>query len=86
MQVIEYVVVTVGETPDEPEVPLGEKLVPVQALAFVEFHVSVEALPLVIVVGFAESVTVGEAGVAATENETTVSTNELFPAVSLHLT
>ena len=54
-----YVCVVVGDTVAVPEVPDAVKPVPVQDVAFVEPHVSVEDWPPVIEVGLAESVTVG---------------------------
>jgi hypothetical protein len=49
------VVVTVGETDADPDVvPPVEKPVPVQEVAFVDDHVSVEDWPLVMLVGLAE--------------------------------
>jgi hypothetical protein len=49
------VVVTVGETDTDPDVaPPVEKPVPVQEVAFVDDHVSVEDWPLVMLVGLAE--------------------------------
>jgi hypothetical protein len=53
------VVFEVGETVADPDVPLAVKPDPVHDVAFVEDHVSVEDWPLVIEVGFAESVAVG---------------------------
>jgi hypothetical protein len=49
------VVVAVGETDADPDVALPvEKPVPVQEVAFVDDHVSVEDWPLVMLVGLAE--------------------------------
>ena len=45
-----------------PEMPDAVKPLPAQLVAFVELHVSVEDWPEEIVVGFAESVTVGTFG------------------------
>jgi hypothetical protein len=56
------VVVTVGETDADPDVaPPVEKPVPVQEVAFVDDHVSVEDWPLVMLVGPAEREAVGMA-------------------------
>ena len=52
-------VLDVGATEVEPEVPLGVKPEPVHEAALVEFQVSVADWPLVIEVGFTESETVG---------------------------
>ena len=60
LQVIEYVVVTVGLTVAEPDVPDDVKLVPTHPdVALVEDQVSVTGAPAVILVGLAESVAVG---------------------------
>ena len=56
---------TVGETEVLPDVPLAVKPVPVQLVAFVLLHVSVEDCPDVIDVGFAERVAAGTAGAVA---------------------
>ena len=65
VQATEYVVVTVGETEDEPYVaPPVENPVPVQEAASVEDHESVEDWPEMILVGLAEREAVeGEVGV-----------------------
>jgi hypothetical protein len=52
-------VVTVGETLVEPEVPLAVKLVPVQEVALVELQVRVDDWLEVMDVGEAERVAVG---------------------------
>jgi hypothetical protein len=52
-------VLEVGATAVEPEVPLAAKSVPVQDVALVELHVSVANWPLAIEVGLTESETVG---------------------------
>ena len=79
LHVIEYVVVFVGLTVTEPlvappEEPPGEavpfaveKPLPVQAVALVEFHVSVAEPPEVIEVGEAVNVTDGVAGTCGTQ-------------------
>jgi hypothetical protein len=54
-----YVVVTVGATPVEPEVPTPPMLLMEQDDAFVELQEMVELLPLIIFVGFAEMLVVG---------------------------
>jgi hypothetical protein len=54
-----YVCVAVGDTVAVPEMPEAVKPVPVQEVAFVELHVSVEDWPAVMEVGLAESVTLG---------------------------
>ena len=61
VHVTEYVVVTLGETETEPEVPLAVKPVPVQDVALVEDQVRVEEFPETTEVGLAESVAVGRA-------------------------
>ena len=59
VHVTEYVVVTLGETETEPEVPLAVKPVPVQDVALVEDQVRVEEFPETTEVGLAESEAVG---------------------------
>jgi hypothetical protein len=59
-----YVAFDVGETEIDPEVPFAVNPLPVQLVALVEDHVSVEDWPEVIEVGFALNATVG-AGVDA---------------------
>jgi hypothetical protein len=60
VQLIEYVVVTLGETAADPEVAFPvEKFVPEQELAFVEDHVSVDDCLFEIEVGFAVKLAVG---------------------------
>ena len=55
-----YVVVAAGETAAEPLILFPvEKLVPVQLVAFVEPHVSVELYPVTTVVGLALKLVVG---------------------------
>ena len=82
VQLTEYAVVTDGVTASEPETaPLVEKPLPVQLVAFVLLHVSVEELPKTIDAGVAVSVAVGRGGacvVALAEFEST----ETFPAAS----
>ncbi len=55
VQVMEYVLLSAGNTVAVPLVPDGEKFVPVQDVALVELQVSVELSPLNITVGDAES-------------------------------
>jgi len=45
VQVMLYVVLTVGETGTDPEAPDGEKPVPLQEVALVDVHVSVDEAP-----------------------------------------
>ena len=52
-------VLVVGETDTEPEVPLAVKFTPVQEVALVEDQVRVEELPDVMEAGEAERVAVG---------------------------
>ena|SRR5271157_6103537 len=82
VQVMEYVVVTVGETDVEPEVPDAVKLVPEQLVALVLLHVSVDDCPLVMEVGFAESVAVGTGFPACVVALAVLELPELFPAAS----
>lgn len=67
VQAIEYVVVDAGVTDIEPLVARDwlHPPVPVQDVALVEDHVSIELAPGRIDVGLAENVTVGNAGGAA---------------------
>jgi hypothetical protein len=60
------VVVTLGVTTAEPEVPDAAKLPPVQDVALVELQERVDDLPAFIDVGLAESEAVGAGGGAAT--------------------
>jgi hypothetical protein len=53
------VVLDVGATETEPEVPPAEKPLPEHELAFVELHVIVANCPLVIEAGLTESELVG---------------------------
>ncbi|MGH9436704.1 MAG: hypothetical protein ACRD22_02110, partial [Terriglobia bacterium] len=52
-QFMEYVVLSVGETESEPDVPFAVKPVPMQEVALVEDQVRVEEPPEVIEVGLA---------------------------------
>ncbi len=53
VQLTEYVVVAVGDTDADPEIAFPvEKFVPVQEVALVEDHASIDACPPVINVGF----------------------------------
>jgi hypothetical protein len=54
-----YICVAVGDIVAVPDMPEAVKPVPVQLMAFVELHVSVEDWPMVMEVGLAESVTLG---------------------------
>ena len=45
VQVMLYVVLTVGETARDPETPNGEKPVPLQEVALVDDHDSVDEAP-----------------------------------------
>jgi hypothetical protein len=65
VQVMLYVVLTVGETEREPEAPDGEKPAPSQEVALVEDQDSVDEAPGVIYAGFALNMSVGAAGNAA---------------------
>jgi hypothetical protein len=58
VQVTLYVVLTAGETETKPETPVGEKPVPLQAVALVEDHESVEEAPEAINRGFAPNTSV----------------------------
>jgi hypothetical protein len=55
-------VVSDGVTTIEPEVPFGVKLVPLQSVAFVLLHVSVDDSPVFIDLLEAERVAVGVGG------------------------
>jgi hypothetical protein len=48
-----YVVLAVGETETDPETPVGEKPVPLQAVALVDDHESVDEAPEAMDRGFA---------------------------------
>ena len=61
-QVIEELVVTLGLTTAEPEVPDAVKLPPVQDVALVELQERVDDLPAFTDVGLAESEAVGAGG------------------------
>jgi hypothetical protein len=62
VQVMLYVALTVGETKEDPEVPDGEKPVPLQEVALVDVHVSVDEAPGATLGGFALNVRVGAVG------------------------
>ncbi len=62
VQVMLYVVLTVGETEEDPEAPDGEKPTPVQLVALVDDHVSVDEAPGATLGGFALKESVGAAG------------------------
>ena len=74
---------TVGETEVLPEVPLAVKLVPVQLVALVLLHVSVEDCPDVIDVGLAESVAVGTGVPACVVALAVLELPEKLPAASV---
>ena len=57
-----YVLLAVGETETDPETPLGEKPVPLQAVALVDDHKSVDEAPEAMLGGFAPNVSVGAVG------------------------
>ena len=62
VQVMLYVVLTVGETEADPETPNGEKPTPLQEVALVDDHVSVDEPPGAMYGGFALSKSVGAVG------------------------
>ena len=57
-----YVVLTVGETKGDPEAPDGEKPAPLQLVALVDDHVSVDEAPGATLGGYALNVSVGAFG------------------------
>jgi hypothetical protein len=59
-----YAVLPAGETRADPEAPDGEKPVPLQEVALVDVHVSVDEAPGATLGGFALNVRVGAPGVA----------------------
>jgi hypothetical protein len=59
VQVTLYVVLTVGETERDPEAPDGEKPVPLQDVALVDDHESVEKAPGAMYAEFAPKLSVG---------------------------
>jgi hypothetical protein len=65
VQVTLYVVLTVGETKADPAAPEGEKPVPLQEVALVDDHVSVDEAPGATLGGYALNVRVGAPGDAA---------------------
>ena len=65
VQVMLYVVLAVGETERDPEAPDGEKPTPLQAVALVDDHDSVDDPPGPTYVGFALNKSVGAVGDAA---------------------
>ena len=65
VQVMLYVVLTVGETARDPETPDGEKPTPLQEVALVDDHDSVDEAPGAMHVGFALNESVGAVGDAA---------------------
>ena len=62
VQVMLYVVLTVGETETDPEAPDGEKPTPLQEVALVDDQESVDEAPGAMPGGFALSVSVGTVG------------------------
>jgi hypothetical protein len=62
VQVTLYVVLTVGETETDPETPVREKPVPLQPVALVDDHESVDEAPEAMLVGFAPNMSVGAVG------------------------
>src|SRR5271166_6281818 len=62
VQVMLYVVLTVGETKRDPEAPDGEKPTPLQEVALVDDHVSVDEAPGGMLAGFALNETGGAVG------------------------
>ena len=65
VQVMAYVVLTVGETETDPETPVAEKAVPVQAVALVDDHDSVDEAPEAMLAGSAPNESIGAVGEAA---------------------
>ncbi len=61
-QVMLYVVLTVGETARDPEAPDGEKPTPLQEVALVDDHESVDEAPGATYAGFALNKSVGAVG------------------------
>jgi hypothetical protein len=57
-----YVVLTVGETETDPETPAGEKPVPLQEVALVDDHDSVDEAPEAMDPGLAPITIVGAVG------------------------
>ncbi len=62
MQVTLYMVSTVGETETDPDTPDGENPVPLQEVALVDDHESVDDSPGAMATGFASKRSVGAAG------------------------
>jgi hypothetical protein len=60
-----YVVLTVGETRADPETPDGEKPTPLQEVALVDDHVSVDEAPGATLGGFTLDKSVGAVGAAS---------------------
>jgi hypothetical protein len=60
-----YVVLTVGETVEDAETPDGEKPTPLQEVALVDDHESVDEPPGAMYAGFALNERVGAVGDAA---------------------
>jgi hypothetical protein len=62
VQVMPYVVLTVGETEADPEAPDAEKPAPLQEVALVDDQDSVDEAPVATYAGFAPKMTVGAVG------------------------
>jgi hypothetical protein len=62
VQVMLYVVLAVGETEEDPEAPDGEKPTPVQEVALVDVHESVDEAPGATLGGLALNESVGAVG------------------------
>ena len=62
VQVMLYVVLTVGETRRDPETPDGEKPIPLQEVALVDDHDSVDEAPGAMPPGLALKESVGAVG------------------------
>ena len=62
VQVMLYVVLTVGKTERDPEAPDGEKPTPLQEVALVDDHESVDEAQGGMLAGFALNETVGAVG------------------------
>ena len=57
-----YVVLTVGETQTDPETPVGEKPVPLQEVALVDDHESVDEAPEAMLADLAPIESIGAVG------------------------
>jgi hypothetical protein len=65
VQVMLYVVVTVGQTASDPETPDGEKPVPLQEVALVDDHDIIDEAPRAMPLGLALNESVGAVGDAS---------------------